>query len=285
VLAGAHDVPAADGPAAMVAAIRARGRRVTDSVVDGPPPVHLVGHGAGIHPAARLACAAPGDVATLALVGDGTETLPEQLADSVRAQPVPTLRLQSRGVQPVDPEHLADELGPFWDRWDDVHSLLDVTLTAETHEVTRARRLVRAAVENEGVPPSVRDDAELLTSELVTNALVHATAPVRVSVTARADAVSVAVHDAGPASAPAQRRHHGRGLAIVAGLATRCGHWADENGTTAWFWLTRDQASTSVGAATSPRASGPAERPALGSNASHGATSGTAAEPSGHESR
>ena len=274
VLAGPADAPAGGDREALVAAIEARGRRVVASVVDGPAPVHVVGIGDGAQAAAQLACAAPGDVDSLALLGEGSEALPENLADAVRARPVPTLGVDGSWMRPwVDLDRLLDELGPFWDRCEDEHALLDVLLTAQTHEVPRARRLVAAAVENAGVPAGVRDDAELLTSELVTNAIVHATPPVTLRVAISPDAVSVTVHDAGPAGEPDRRRHHGRGLAIVSTLATRCGQWTDDDGTTTWFWLARDQASAAVDA------------PLVGSKASHCATTGAAAAPSGQESR
>lgn len=274
VLTGPDDASAV-APPALAAAIGARGRRVAASVAAVPPPVHLVGQGPGMLPAARLVLAAPGDVATVALVRDGHDALPEQLSDEVQARPVPTLTLDGSGSgSSADPDRLADELSSFWDRWEGEQVLLDLQLTADTSEVSRARRGVRAAVEDEGVPDTVRDDAELLTSELVTNALLHGTPPVRVRLTGRPDALVVTVHDAGPGTVPARRRHHGRGLAIVAGLATRCGQWADANGTTTWFWVQRDQSSGII-----------PEEPLLGSSASHGATAGAAAAPSGHESR
>ena len=274
VLAGPADAAAGPDRDALVAAIEARGRRVVASVVDGPAPVHVVGLRGGTAAAAQLACAAPGDVDTLALVGDGSMALPEKLAAEVRARPLPALGMDGSGLRPsADLHSLVDELSSFWGRYEDEHPLLDVLLTAATHEVTRARRLVRDAVENAGMSASLRDDAELLTSELVTNAVVHATPPVRLRVAVRPDDVTVTVHDAGPASEPARRRHHGRGLAIVSGVATRCGQWTDADGTTTWFWLARDQASGFV------------EAPLAGSKASHGATAGAAAAPSGHESR
>jgi hypothetical protein len=289
VLAGS-DGASAQGAAALVSAIGARGRRVLTSSLDGPPPVHLVGYGPGVQAAAALTCAAPDDIATLALVTDGTHALTRQLAEDLLARPVPITGLDSHEVlPPADPDGLADGLSSFWDRWEDEETLLDVTLPGESQEVSRARRLVRAAMETQGLSARLSDDAELLTSELVTNALVHATPPVRVRVSTRADAVSVTVHDAGPASAPVPRHHHGRGLAIVAGTAARCGQWTGHDGTTTWFWLTRDQASTTLGSApgstSSTDGSGLAEEPALGSNASHGATAGAASAPCEHESR
>jgi pimeloyl-ACP methyl ester carboxylesterase len=243
-------------------------------VADGPAPVHVVGLSGGTQAAAQLACAAPGDVDSLALVGGGSDALSERVVDELRTRPMPTLGVDGSGLLPAaDLHRLADELSSFWGRCEDEHQLLDVLLTPGADEVTRARRLVRAAVENAGMSATLRDDAELLTSELVTNALVHATPPARLRVAVRPDAVTVTVHDAGPADEPARRRHHGRGLAIVAGVAARCGQWTDTDGTTTWFWLACDQAS------------GFAEAPLAGSKASHGATEGAAAAPSGHESR
>jgi anti-sigma regulatory factor (Ser/Thr protein kinase) len=103
--------------------------------------------------------------------------------------------------------------------------------------VPTARARVRAALD--AVPPAV-DDAELVTSELVTNAVVHAEPPVRLRLLQRgADAVDVLVHDGGHTceQAPTGRPDHGRGLRIVATLAQRRGAWLDATGCWAWARL------------------------------------------------
>ncbi|WP_240771487.1 ATP-binding protein [Nocardioides sp. GY 10113] len=109
--------------------------------------------------------------------------------------------------------------------------------------VSRARAVVRQAGSH--LPGPVVDDAELLASELVSNAVVHGAPDVRLTVTAHPDALDVGVRDGssvlprvspGPASADAA---HGRGLRIVQRLAQNWGvaPSASGNGKTVWFRL------------------------------------------------
>ncbi|OKK19606.1 hypothetical protein AMK16_16155 [Streptomyces sp. CB00455] len=100
------------------------------------------------------------------------------------------------------------------------------------HAPGRARTLLRGQLAAWDVCPDAASTAELLLSELVTNALRHARAPqgrdigVRL---ARYDGVlRVEVADAGPVvalapRAPTEWDEAGRGLAIVAALALRWG--------------------------------------------------------------
>jgi anti-sigma regulatory factor (Ser/Thr protein kinase) len=87
----------------------------------------------------------------------------------------------------------------------------------------------------------VRDTAELLTSELVTNALLHAGTDLTVHVLSAGSGsvVRVAVDD-GSAVAPALRDPDagalgGRGLPLVASLATRWGWEPLPVGKRVWF--------------------------------------------------
>ncbi|CAM5447003.1 ATP-binding protein [Streptomyces avidinii] len=96
----------------------------------------------------------------------------------------------------------------------------------------RARALLRKQLAEWGIGPDPAEAAELLLSELVTNAVRHARAPqgrdigIRI---ARYDGVlRVEVADAGPAvkltpQIVADTADRGRGLAIVAALAERWG--------------------------------------------------------------
>lgn len=88
------------------------------------------------------------------------------------------------------------------------------------------------------------NDAALLTSELVTNALCHTataaggTFTVTVQHTARA--VTVTVADAGAPTIPALAHPDwltpsGRGLALVDALSARWGHNGNEHGRSVWF--------------------------------------------------
>lgn len=89
-----------------------------------------------------------------------------------------------------------------------------------------ARRVVRDLLTAWGVPDSVRDDAVLVTSELVTNALVHAAGErIACRLHGTADRVRIEVEDqeGGPALPVARRvgpdDQHGRGLFLVETLS------------------------------------------------------------------
>ena len=107
--------------------------------------------------------------------------------------------------------------------------------------VASARRFVSAALRRWGVDPDVAEVALLLTSELVTNAYLHAACDAQVSVVRRPELVRVEVHDSGGGGV--ERRPldpevaDGRGLNIVDALATRWGSQTSESGTLVWFEL------------------------------------------------
>ena len=105
-------------------------------------------------------------------------------------------------------------------------------LRGDPEQVGIARCLVRAALEYQGLR-IYADDAEMVTSELVTNAIQHATAGVndKVGVTLMrvwdGDAVGVVVTDPSPVP-PVIRKatngsEHGRGLRIVEAISV---HWS-----------------------------------------------------------
>ena len=92
----------------------------------------------------------------------------------------------------------------------------------------------------------VADDAVLLTSELVTNAIVHTASGKggKVIVTVyRADTrVRVEVKDDGSELAPVahpvgEARESGFGLELVELMADRWGHWGGRRGRVVWFML------------------------------------------------
>ena len=83
--------------------------------------------------------------------------------------------------------------------------------------------------------------AELLTSELVTNAIVHAHSPVTIRAFRSAKVLRVEVDDAST-QPPLLRRAQpwnagGRGLVVVAALASQWGTTPHPNGKTVWFEL------------------------------------------------
>ncbi len=108
----------------------------------------------------------------------------------------------------------------------------------------RAPELARSYLLRHAPPLSatVRDDAELLVSELVTNAVRHGRSPITLHVSPNHRGVYVAVSDAGEQrpSAPATVGHQaesGRGLLIVNALAIRWGVTQHEHsdGKSVWF--------------------------------------------------
>jgi anti-sigma regulatory factor (Ser/Thr protein kinase) len=109
----------------------------------------------------------------------------------------------------------------------------------------RAPGEARAALRNActGLPPEVVTDASLLLSELVTNACQHAHGTVTVAVTTDGGHIGVAVHDNDLTLPPeatqrqmSQPEHErGRGLAIVATIASRFGIRPAADGKTFWF--------------------------------------------------
>ena len=92
------------------------------------------------------------------------------------------------------------------------------------------------------VGADVAETAMLLTSELVTNVIVHARTPMRLDLDLDGSAVRVAVVDEVPRT-PALRREHearltGRGMNLVETLATQWGVEPIPPGKKVWFELT-----------------------------------------------
>ena len=104
-----------------------------------------------------------------------------------------------------------------------------------------ARSLVRDSLA--GFDGDARDVALLLTSELVTNAILHARTPVQLGVLVDGDRALVCVADRLPESTTLSPRAHshdrpgGRGLALVEDLADTWGTTTYTGGKTVWFVL------------------------------------------------
>jgi anti-sigma regulatory factor (Ser/Thr protein kinase) len=104
-----------------------------------------------------------------------------------------------------------------------------------------ARSLVRDSLA--GFDRDARDVALLLTSELVTNAILHARTPVQLGVLVDGDRALICVADRLPESPALSPRAHshdrpgGRGLALVEDLANTWGTTTYTGGKTVWFVL------------------------------------------------
>ncbi|MEV6792200.1 SpoIIE family protein phosphatase [Streptomyces sp. NPDC051320] len=109
-----------------------------------------------------------------------------------------------------------------------------------TESVSLARRFVRAALD--GLASEVVDTAQLLVSELVTNAVLHACTEVEVSASVLDGRVCVRVSDHQPCRVLMPQYSHpyagtGYGLDVVEQLASRHGVDTGEEGKTVWFEL------------------------------------------------
>ncbi|MEV6840288.1 ATP-binding protein [Streptomyces sp. NPDC051133] len=116
-------------------------------------------------------------------------------------------------------------------------------VAADDQAVGPARRLVREGVESLDLgqqAPSL-DDLELLTAELVTNAVVHTMAPCVVCIRWTGRRIRVEVTDTDTrdveAKVPPTHDEHGRGLFLVDVLAAAWGSYRELAGKTTWFEL------------------------------------------------
>ena len=105
----------------------------------------------------------------------------------------------------------------------------------------RARAFVATAVKAWGLADLV-ERAELLTSEVVTNAVVHGHSPVYLVVEAHSSSVVVEVKDMAQTQVVAEGEEvaeadHGRGMVLVDALSDRWGWWEVDGGKVVWFAL------------------------------------------------
>jgi len=128
-------------------------------------------------------------------------------------------------------------------------------LDDDPRSVGLARRFLREFLEAAELSDDVVETAQLCLSELVTNAVVHASTTCELRATLDAGVLTVVVRDRGQArqrEAPEARpdpeaadplRVYGRGLQLVEALADRWGSERDAVGTTVWFVLETDNPS------------------------------------------
>ena len=205
-------------------------------------------------------------VIDLALPGeDALELLAEVRADPV-SEAVPVVVLSGSSDQAVvqrsyqlgancfirKPNRVVDlvpatrAIERFWQRHADpqggAEPMFQLPLTPTASAVRDARRSVRDLFRAWGLD-SLGEIAELCTSELATNAVLHARSPVLLIVVALRDSVRVEVEDEAPGQlAPGTLVHDaetGRGLALVDAMAHAWGVDQHPAGKTVWFELRR----------------------------------------------
>jgi anti-sigma regulatory factor (Ser/Thr protein kinase) len=127
----------------------------------------------------------------------------------------------------------------------DPDTSVHLELAPELRAAKRAREFVAANAPP--LTPASQVALRLLTSELVTNAVLHARTALQVGLTVTDDCVLVTVADrdlAMPEQQPyAPDRVGGRGLVLVDRLSDEWGLEAYEGGKTLWFTLRRPEAS------------------------------------------
>ncbi|MFC7492768.1 MULTISPECIES: ATP-binding protein [unclassified Nocardioides] len=114
---------------------------------------------------------------------------------------------------------------------------LEIAPTSRSAPV--ARHEVRQLLTDAGVATDVRETAELLTTELVSNAVEHGGGASFLNATVGADAIRLEVTDPSPAlPTPSQSldelNDRGRGMLLVAALASRWGTERQPPGKTVW---------------------------------------------------
>jgi anti-sigma regulatory factor (Ser/Thr protein kinase) len=121
-------------------------------------------------------------------------------------------------------------------------------LPADTTAPSIARRFVRETLGDWGVGPDLVERAELCTSELVTNAVIHSGTTPEITAQLDAEFLTVLVHDQGGSRTVAPTDEHetlrvsGRGLTLVDALAAAWSAEHSADGTTVWFELEREPA-------------------------------------------
>jgi anti-sigma regulatory factor (Ser/Thr protein kinase) len=120
-----------------------------------------------------------------------------------------------------------------------------LSLSPELASVPASRRFVRGVLASWGLS-GLTDDAELLVSELASNAVVHGATPFVVTVSWRVlpDRIRVSVKDESTATPQLRdvdvRATAGRGMQIVSDLAQASGVVPTAGGKDVWFELTAD---------------------------------------------
>ena len=125
--------------------------------------------------------------------------------------------------------------------------LTEREFACDAHTPSAARSFATETLRRElgqALSSDVRYDVELIVSELVTNAVLHARTPIQLEVRAGGVVLHVDVCDSGgaridlpPPVKPGESLESGRGLYIVQALSTRTGVRAAPSGTCVWFEL------------------------------------------------
>lgn len=226
-----------------VAAEAANGREAIQAATDHRPDLALLDLSMpvmdGLEALPRIRAAVP-DCTVVVLSGFDTEAMADQAMQAGAAaylvkglQPNDLIARLLAHLRPSPPVTASDAL-PV-----DAPGMT-FTLPPELTSVRQARRLVRGVL-RDWSRDDVADEVLLLTSELVTNAVVHARSEVKLTVVPLGEHLRVEVADWGPGAlqlrAPEHDAVNGRGLVLVEEMSRSWGTSADEVRKTVWFEL------------------------------------------------
>jgi CheY-like chemotaxis protein len=143
----------------------------------------------------------------------------------------------------VAPDRLVDEILLAAALTDQAVARMSTSLPSVAASAGTARRFVREAID--AAAEEVMADVELLVSELVINAVVHASSAPRVDIVLGRDSYRVEVYDDDPTLPelrdPGVHDRGGRGILLLDRLASRWG--AEPHGTGKVVWFERDRVS------------------------------------------
>lgn len=149
-------------------------------------------------------------------------------------------------VKGLSPRRLVEELTALLVRLDEsaatdtAPATAHIGLPAHLSAAGQARQFLREVLPDWSLAALV-DSAMLLTTELVTNAVIHARSPVGVTLKLAEGRLRVEVADQGPGALamrePVPGDMHGRGLRLIEALASAWGTSSDGQGKLVWFEL------------------------------------------------
>jgi anti-sigma regulatory factor (Ser/Thr protein kinase) len=136
---------------------------------------------------------------------------------------------------------LLDRLTPTGGSFAGEPGVLELALPAEPSSAAAARHSLAAYCRDHGVPTQLTDDALLVISELVTNAVLHAGTDLEVSISRYGDRLRVAVRDhssRSPASRPFEpEAPDGRGMLLITATCQSWGVLLTGGGKVVWAVL------------------------------------------------
>jgi signal transduction histidine kinase/DNA-binding response OmpR family regulator len=167
----------------------------------------------------------------------------DALAARVRAGSEPVTSLPASLVDALAPEGSEDDIAILVARISDesVQRQAEIEVPPVGSAVQYGRRFATATLTEWAVPPEIVQDATLIVSELLTNAIVYGTPPIRLRLRKTQEELAIEVDDAASAMPRKLRATptdlHGRGLAIVADVGSRWAARPDGYGKTVWSTL------------------------------------------------